>query len=75
LHNEAIHNFSISGRSLKRKRPTLTTHFHRKATHTGRYLNYKSDHPPHVKGGIIQGLSNKATIICEEKMDNVTGDL
>jgi hypothetical protein len=32
---------------------TLTTKVYRKPTHTGRYLNFNSNHPLHVKRGLI----------------------
>jgi hypothetical protein len=37
-----------------RKEMTLTTKIYREPSHTGRYLNFKSNHPPHVKRGLIQ---------------------
>jgi hypothetical protein len=36
-----------------RKDTTLITQVYRKSTHTGRYLNFKSNQPPHVKRGLI----------------------
>jgi hypothetical protein len=44
----------------------LAIRVYRKASHTGCYLNFKSNHPQHVKRGIIQGLHNKASTICQE---------
>jgi hypothetical protein len=42
------------------------TKVYRKPTHTGWYLNFKSNHPPHVKREIIQRLHNRASTICQE---------
>jgi hypothetical protein len=46
---------------------TLATKVCRKPTHTGRYLNFKSNHPPHVKISLIQSLHNRASTICQER--------
>jgi hypothetical protein len=54
---------------VTRKETTLVTKVYRKPTHTGRYLNFKSNHPPHVKRGLIQSLFNRASIICQERQD------
>jgi hypothetical protein len=37
----------------------------------GRYLSFNSNHPPHVKRGLIQSLHNKASTICQERQDLV----
>jgi hypothetical protein len=53
---------------IRKQLSTITT-VYRKPTHTGRYLNFHSNHPPHVKRGIIRSLYNRATIICQERQD------
>jgi hypothetical protein len=40
-----------------------------KPHHTGRYLNFKSKHPPHVKRDLLQSLHNRASAICRERQD------
>jgi hypothetical protein len=52
-----------------RKKTTLITQVYRKPTHTGRYLNFKSNHPPHVKRGLIQSFHNRASTICQDRQD------
>jgi hypothetical protein len=52
-----------------RKQSSIITTVYRKPTHTGRYPNFHSNHPPHVKRGIIRSLHNRATIICRERQD------
>jgi hypothetical protein len=44
-----------------REETTLDTKAYRKTTHTGRYLNFNSDHPPRVKGRFIQSLHHRAS--------------
>ena len=44
----------------------LTTTVHRKPTHTDRYLNYRSNHHPLIKLGIIKCLRNRALNVCSE---------
>jgi hypothetical protein len=41
---------------VNRKGMTLGTKVYRKPTHTGRYMNFNSNHPPYVKGGLIQKI-------------------
>jgi hypothetical protein len=50
-----------------RKETKLATRFHRIPTHTGRYLSFKFNHPPHVKRGLIQSLHKRASTICQER--------
>jgi hypothetical protein len=52
-----------------RKGTTLVTKVYGKPTHTGRYLNFKYNHPPHVKRGLIQSLHNRTSTICQERQD------
>jgi hypothetical protein len=56
---------------VAREETTLATKFHRKPTHTGRYLNSNSNYLPHVKRGTIQSLHNRASAICQEWQDLV----
>jgi hypothetical protein len=49
-----------------RKRTALAAKIYRKPTQTSRYLNSISNHPPHVKMGIIQSLHNRVSTICQE---------
>jgi hypothetical protein len=62
-----------------RKGSALTTKVYIKPTHTGRYLHFDSNHPPHVKRGLVQSLNCKASTICQEQEDvrdlNETGNM
>ena len=44
----------------------LTTTVYRKPTHTDRYLNYRSNHHPLLKSGIINCLKERAINVCSE---------
>jgi hypothetical protein len=46
---------------------TLATKVYRKPTHTGRYFNFNSNHPPHMKRDLIQNLHNRTSTICQEQ--------
>jgi hypothetical protein len=48
---------------------TLASKVYRKPTHTGQYLNFKSNYPSHVKSGLILSLHNTASTICQEWHD------
>jgi hypothetical protein len=54
-----------------REEMTLAIKVYRKPTYTGRYFNFKSNHLPHVKRGLIQSLHNRASTICQEQQDLV----
>jgi hypothetical protein len=54
---------------VKRKGPTLTTKVYRKPTHMGHYLNFESNHLPHVKQGTVHSLYSTASTICQERQD------
>jgi hypothetical protein len=42
---------------------------YRKPTHTGRYLQFKSSHPHHVKGGVVHSLVNQAKFKCKNQKE------
>lgn len=44
-----------------------TTMVYRKPTHTDRYLNFRSNHHPKTKIGIIKCLAHRAKLICNPK--------
>jgi hypothetical protein len=47
----------------------LLTKVYRKPTHTDRYLHFNSNHPPHVKRGVVHSLINRAITLCTEKQE------
>jgi hypothetical protein len=42
----------------------LTTRVYRKLAHNGCYLHFQSNHPPHVKKGVVHSLHSRASTIC-----------
>ncbi|KAJ4432985.1 hypothetical protein ANN_15242 [Periplaneta americana] len=54
---------------VTRDQEKLATTVYRKSTHTGRYLHFESNHPTHIKRGIISTLHNRATSICNKESD------
>jgi hypothetical protein len=52
-----------------RKRTILATKVYGKPIHTGRYLSFKANYPPHVKRVSIQSLHSRASTICQERQD------
>jgi hypothetical protein len=47
----------------------LTTQVYRSPTHTGRYLNFNSNHHPQVKRGIIHNLLDRTSTIFQDKQE------
>jgi hypothetical protein len=64
--DSAIHFLNVV---VVRKETTLATKVYMKPTHTGRYLSFASNHPPHVKRGLIRSFHNRASAICHERQD------
>jgi hypothetical protein len=50
-----------------RERTTMNTKIYRKPTHTGRYLHFQSNRPPHVKRGTVQSLYHRVNIMYQEQ--------
>jgi uncharacterized protein (UPF0335 family) len=48
---------------------SLITNVYRKPMHTGRYIHFKSDHPQHVKRGVVYNIVNRARVLCQEHKD------
>ncbi|GFG28310.1 hypothetical protein Cfor_11325 [Coptotermes formosanus] len=49
---------------------SLYTTVYRKPTHTGCYLHFDSNHPFHVKRGVIQSLVNRVNLLCPNEQDH-----
>jgi hypothetical protein len=69
MKREANNKIPILDAHVIRKQSSIITTAYTKPTHTGRFLNFLSNHPPHVKRGIIRSLHNRATIICLQRHD------
>ena len=52
---------------VERRENKLHTDIYRKPTHTNNYLNYRSNHHPKVKMGIVKCLETRAKRICNEE--------
>jgi len=67
--------------TVVREKEGLKTTVYRKKTHTGRYLNYKSNHCESVKEGVAKSLFDRAKIVCsdnnslKEEFNNISRDL
>jgi hypothetical protein len=59
IETEAVSVILFLAVMVIKKKMTLATKVCRRPTHTGRYLNFKSNHPLHVKRGLIQSLHNE----------------
>ena len=58
----------------------LQTSVYRKPTHTGRYLNFESNHPPSVKRSVVKSLISRTEYVSrndgkEEEAHKITVDL
>ena len=58
----------------------LQTSAYRKPTHTGRYLNFESNHPPSVKRSVVKSLISRTEFVSrndgkEEEAHKITVDL
>jgi predicted GIY-YIG superfamily endonuclease len=47
----------------------VLTKVYGKPTHNGRYLHFNSNHPPHVKRGVVHSLINREITLCTEKQE------
>ena len=46
----------------------VVTQVYRKLMHTNRYLNFKSNHHPRIKAGIVKCLTHRAKEVCHPSM-------
>lgn len=53
---------------VNREDNQINTTVFRKPTHTGQYINKFSNHPDHVKRGIIRSLHGRAINLCSSKI-------
>jgi hypothetical protein len=53
---------------VMKRGPNLATKVYRKPTHTG-YLHFKSNHPHHLKGGVVHSFVSRAKVICQDQKD------
>ena len=60
---------------VKQRDQQLETSVHQKATHMNSYINYKSNHHPATKIGIITCLKRRAERICKGSTDNLKKEL
>jgi hypothetical protein len=54
---------------VMKRGPKLTTNVYRIAAHMGRYLHFKSNHPHHMKRGVIRVLISRAKVIRQAQKD------
>jgi hypothetical protein len=54
---------------VTKKGDILHSAVYRKPTHTGRYLHFDSNHPVHVKRGVVESLVNRANVLCQNEQD------
>ena len=55
--------------TVHRTGETLTTTVYRKPTHSGRYLNFSSHHPPSAKRSVVQALHHRLEYITTSEDD------
>jgi hypothetical protein len=53
--------------AVMKKGPKLAMKLYRKPTHTCRYLQFKSNHPCHVKRGVVHSFISRAKVICQDQ--------
>jgi hypothetical protein len=69
MENELDSSIKFLGLLVVRKGTILATNIRRRPTYTSQYLNFRSNHPPHVKRGPIQSLYNRTSTTCQERQD------
>ena len=55
--------------AINRYPDRLETKVYRKATHTQKYIHWKSNHSKNCTLGILKGLIHRAHLLCDKKED------
>lgn len=59
IETEVNNKLNFLDMTVIKKNNTVITNWYQKPTHSGRTLNYRSNHPKHMKTGIVKNMLNR----------------